>query len=218
MSAWFFLGTHTFGTVNQSERSLAALKLPCWRNHLGSLPGYRERCQRFPSPHLSGPLVFPAQGPDSWVMKPSGWPQAGPPSDYNLTRCLEPNLLAAGLLLLLLSRFNRVQLCATPWTAAYQASLSTGFSRQQYWSGLPFPSPRDCICCRHYIPGKFSQESVLKSSLSSWDGGSILSEEYWGPDHPYFSLLVLKRLLAEPPSNSFPLETMSDNDCCCFEP
>ena len=32
---------------------------------------------------------------------------------------------------------------ATPWTLAYQASLSMGFSRQDYWSGLPFPSPRD---------------------------------------------------------------------------
>ena len=39
-----------------------------------------------------------------------------------------------GLLLLLLpSRFSRVQLCATPWTAAYQASPSMGFSRQEHW-------------------------------------------------------------------------------------
>ena len=39
------------------------------------------------------------------------------------------------------SRFSHVRLCATPWTAAYQASLSMGFSRQEHWSGLPFPSP-----------------------------------------------------------------------------
>ena len=45
------------------------------------------------------------------------------------------------LLLLLLSRFSRVRLCATPETAAHQASLSLGFSRQECWSGLPFPSP-----------------------------------------------------------------------------
>ena len=44
------------------------------------------------------------------------------------------------LLLLLLSRFSRVQLCAAPQTAAHQAPLSLGFSRQEYWSGLPFPS------------------------------------------------------------------------------
>ena len=37
---------------------------------------------------------------------------------------------------------SRVPLFATPWTVAYQASLSMGFSRQEYWSGLPFPSPR----------------------------------------------------------------------------
>ena len=36
-----------------------------------------------------------------------------------------------------------VQLFVTPWTVAYQAPLSIGFSRQEYWSGLPFPSPGD---------------------------------------------------------------------------
>ena len=38
---------------------------------------------------------------------------------------------------------SRVRLFATPWTVAYQAPLSMGFSRQGYWSGLPFPSPGD---------------------------------------------------------------------------
>ena len=38
---------------------------------------------------------------------------------------------------------SRVRLFATPWTVAYHASPSMGFSRQDYWSGLPFPSPRD---------------------------------------------------------------------------
>ena len=36
---------------------------------------------------------------------------------------------------------SRVQLFATPWTVAYQAPRSMGFSKQEYWSGLPFPSP-----------------------------------------------------------------------------
>ena len=44
-------------------------------------------------------------------------------------------------LLLLLSCFSRVRLCATPETAAHQAPPSLGFSRQEHWSGLPFPSP-----------------------------------------------------------------------------
>ena len=43
--------------------------------------------------------------------------------------------------LLLLSRFRHVRLCATPEMAAHQAPLSLGFSRQEHWSGLPFPSP-----------------------------------------------------------------------------
>ena len=38
---------------------------------------------------------------------------------------------------------SRVRLFATPWTVAYQAPLSMGFSRQEYWTGLPFPSPGD---------------------------------------------------------------------------
>ena len=45
------------------------------------------------------------------------------------------------LLLLLPSRFSRVRLCATPETAAHQAPLSLGFSRQEHWSGVPFLSP-----------------------------------------------------------------------------
>ena len=42
---------------------------------------------------------------------------------------------------MLLSHFSHVWLCATPQMAAHQASPSLGFSRQEHWSGLPFPSP-----------------------------------------------------------------------------
>ena len=38
---------------------------------------------------------------------------------------------------------SRVRLFVTPWTVAYQVPQSMGFSRQEYWSGLPFPSPGD---------------------------------------------------------------------------
>ena len=41
------------------------------------------------------------------------------------------------------SELNRVRLFVTPWTVAHQSPLSMGFSRQEYWSGLPFPSPGD---------------------------------------------------------------------------
>jgi len=55
--------------------------------------------------------------------------------------------------LLLLSCFSRVRLCATPEMAAHQAPPSLGFSRQEHWSGLPFPSPiregrADSFCWR----------------------------------------------------------------------
>ena len=63
------------------------------------------------------------------------------------------------LLLLLLSHFSRVRLCATPETAAHQAPPSLGFSRQEYWSGLPFPSPS--------LPAKTEQISLsVKDSFS----------------------------------------------------
>ena len=45
------------------------------------------------------------------------------------------------ILYFMLSCFSHVQLFATPQTAAHQAPLSMGFPRQEYWTGLPFPSP-----------------------------------------------------------------------------
>ena len=67
-----------------------------------------------------------------------------------------------------LSCFSHVQLFATPWTVARQAPLSMGFSRQEYWSGLPCPPPGDlpdpgdktCVSC---IAGSFFTASVNKS-------------------------------------------------------
>ena len=50
-------------------------------------------------------------------------------------------VMSSDLMLLLLSHFSCVQLCATLWTVARQAPVSKGLSKQEYWSGLPFPSP-----------------------------------------------------------------------------
>ena len=44
-----------------------------------------------------------------------------------------------------LSHFRRVQLFMTLWTVAHQVSLSVGFSRQEYWSELPYPPPGDLL-------------------------------------------------------------------------
>ena len=84
------------------------------------------------------------------------------------------------LLLLLLSRFSRVRLCATQEMAAHQAPPSMGFSRQECWSGLPFPSPRDLpdpgiepgsLASRAEAlpsepPGKQNNTATLKDSLT----------------------------------------------------
>ena len=68
-------------------------------------------------------------------------------------------MLTLLLLLLLLSRFSCVRLCATPETAAHQAPPSLGFSRQEHWSGLPFPSPMqesDCFLIKLRVQFTFS--------------------------------------------------------------
>jgi len=62
---------------------------------------------------------------------------------------------------------SHVQLFATPWTVAHQAPPSMGFSRQEYWRGLPFPSPHTC-------PWGFLDSSVGKeSACNSRDPNSI---------------------------------------------
>ena len=63
------------------------------------------------------------------------------------------------LLLLLLSRFSRVRFCVMPWTTAYQAPPSMGFSRQQYWSGVPLPSPEGIY---YYVTKKSGDPNFLE--------------------------------------------------------
>ena len=58
---------------------------------------------------------------------------------------------------------SRVQLFATSWTLACQAPLSMGFSRQEYWSGLPFPSPGDLP-----DPGIKPGSPVLQTLFNIW--------------------------------------------------
>ena len=74
--------------------------------------------------------------------------------------------------LLLLSHFSRVRLCATPQTAAHQAPPSLGFSRQKHWSGLPFPSPYICVYVYIYIHTKGEEGSRgcngWMASLTQW--------------------------------------------------
>ena len=62
---------------------------------------------------------------------------------HEIKRCLLLGRKAMNNLKVKVKSLSRVRLFATPWTVAYQALLSMGFSRQEYWSGLPFPSPGD---------------------------------------------------------------------------
>ena len=65
-----------------------------------------------------------------------------PDFESSLLRCQKHERRNLQIVLqLLLSRFSCVRLCATPQMAAHQAPLSLGFSKKEYWSGLPFPSP-----------------------------------------------------------------------------
>jgi len=70
------------------------------------------------------------------------------------------------LLLLLLSSFSHVWLCATPWTVAYQAPPSMGFSRQEYWSGVPSPSMSHSIVVLYFF-ALITEEGFLISPCYS---------------------------------------------------
>ena len=65
---------------------------------------------------------------------------------------------------------SRVRLIVTPWTAAYQAPPSMGFSRQEDWSGVPLPSPNPCQILSFIIPGGSDGKD---SAFSVGDAGSI---------------------------------------------
>ena len=53
------------------------------------------------------------------------------------------------------SEVSRVRLFATPWTVTYQAPPSMGFSRQEYWSGVPFPFPRASVKFRSWTQAAY---------------------------------------------------------------
>ena len=78
------------------------------------------------------------------------------------------------------SHFSHVQLFVTPQTVARQALLSMGFSRKEYWSSLPFPSPED-------LPN-----AGIKLGSSALQAESLLSEP---PEKPLYINNIIKVLL-----------------------
>ena len=81
-----------------------------------------------------------------------------------------------------LSHFNHVQLFMTLWTVAHQAPLSMGFSRQEYWNGLPCPPPRDLL-----NPG--IEPVSLKSPALT--GNFFTAEPPGKPKSDYFFFLII---------------------------
>ena len=80
----------------------------------------------------------------------------------SVTKCI--------FLMCVLSCFSCIQLFVTPWTVACQALLSMGFSRQEYWSGLPFPSSED-------LPDpRIEPRSLMSPALAS---GFFASSATW---------------------------------------
>ena len=94
----------------------------------------------------------------------------------------------------MLSHFSLVWLCAILWTAAYQSPLSTGFSRQEYWSGLPFPSPCGPIgvwnLCILPLSGTFEMCVSIKGSrcvlkkCGEFLSGQVLHQTYLTKESP----------------------------------
>ena len=63
---------------------------------------------------------------------------------------------------------SRVRLLATPWTAAYQALPSMGLSRQEYWNGVPLPSPMVSIVNRNvWYTSKFMKVDLMLVVLTT---------------------------------------------------
>ena len=87
---------------------------------------------------------------------------------------------------------SRVRLFATPWTVAYQAPLSMGFSRQEYWSGVPLPSLRDRLHTPVLLG--FPGDSVSKESICNVGDLGLIPQlgrsPGWGNAYPlqYFGL------------------------------
>ena len=74
------------------------------------------------------------------------------------------------ILCAVLSHFSHVQFCVTLWTIAHQAPLSMGFSKQEYWSGLPYPPPRDLYSIKNF-------KKLLKSQDNFFPGRFFLKQK-----------------------------------------
>ena len=120
---------------------------------------------------------------------------------------------------------SRVRPSATPWSAAFQAPPSMGFSRQEHWSGVPLPSPRwnHIVCCNNPLLQSSSTSQGLGEPLKSarvlWmDCSTVLDPDFW---HPQLARWEIKAPLCsegEKKSRDQPqltlLQKIKGNSCC----
>ena len=97
-------------------------------------------------------LYYAAAAAKSHQSCPTVWPHRRQPTGFPVPGILQTRTLEwvaisfsnAWKWKVKVKSLSRVRPLATPWTAAHQAPLSMGFSRQEYWSGVPLPSPSSC--------------------------------------------------------------------------
>ena len=105
---------------------------------------------------------------------------------------------------------SRVWLFTTPWTAAHQAPPSMGFSRQEYWSGAPLPSPdMDIGHDKNWLKPTRSRTSLVSQWLrlsapnaaspgpGQWTGSHMLKWRIWRPQLKRSSMLKLRSSIAK---------------------
>ena len=106
----------------------------------------------------------------------------------------------------MLSRFSHVRLLEILWTVTHQVPLSMGFSRQEYWSEFPFPSP-----------GKLPNPGIEKSLMSLVLAGRLFpTSSTWKPYVCVYMLGTLDMLPGSSRENEAPPEESDQVDCCCL--
>ena len=88
---------------------------------------------------------------------------------------------------------SRVQLFATPWTATYQAPPSMGFSRQEYWSGVPLPSPHSALLLLLLLLSRFSRVRLCATPSLGFSRQGHWSGLPFPPPHSTLSSVQFSR-------------------------
>ena len=175
--AWFWFGRSKKDASRLcSNRSLLAALAACLLTHTLSNKALRD--------------ARVAAGQAQWL--PRLWASQGPQfAAPNLTAVCFSRWKQACQDRTKWKLLSHVQLFVTPWTVALQAPLSMEFSRQEYWSGLPFPSPRDllgdqtwvsCIAGRSFAIWATREAPLgpgIPHLITWWEGLKMLVQQAW---------------------------------------